>query len=48
MSEIEKMYENARVRKCLNIGNFCKHIGATCERCKNINTRHSPQRNKLN
>ena len=34
MNEIEKLYENARLHKCTNIGNFCKHIGATCERCK--------------
>lgn len=34
MNEVEKLYENAGLHKCTNIGNFCKHIGATCERCK--------------
>lgn len=34
MSEIEKMYENAKLHKCSNKGNFCKHIGEICEKCK--------------
>ena len=34
MSEIEKMFKNARIRKCVNIRGFCQHIGFACEKCK--------------
>lgn len=33
MSEVEKLYENAKIF-CLHPSGFCKFIGSTCEVCE--------------